>query len=209
MFKGLLAVLVVAQVNHAQSSPSVSRQEAVGKNGGVPVATVALAKSKISVDGILNEPDWAEAPPIGEIIQREPKQGEKASEQTVVKLLYDSQNIYVGVTCYDSEPQKVIGTQMARDADLSVDDRVEILIDSFHDRRNAFYFSTNPLGALVDALIIENGETNRDWNAIWDVRSIRMIKGGAPNSSYRLRASALTKASRPGGSTSRAPSNGK
>jgi hypothetical protein len=138
---------------------------------------VGLAKSKISVDGILDESDWAEAPPIGEILQREPKQGEKATEQTVVKLLYDSQNFYVGVTCYDSEPQKVIGTQMARDADLSVDDRVEIIIDSFHDRRNAFYFSTNPLGALVDALIIENGETNRDWNAIWDVRTRKSDQG--------------------------------
>ncbi len=177
VLKSLIVVLMAGQAVYTQSSPSASQQEVGLRRASAPVATVMLVKSKIAIDGILNEPDWTEAPSIGEIIQREPKQDEKATEQTTVKLLHDSQNFYVGVTCYDSEPQKVIGTQMARDADLSVDDRIEIIIDSFHDRRNAFYFSTNPLGALVDALIIENGEMNIDWNAIWDVRTHKSDQG--------------------------------
>ena len=72
---------------------------------------------------------------------------------------------------------RIIGTQMERDADLSADDRIELLIDSFHDRHNAFYFSTNPLGALVDGLIIENGQLNRNWNAIWYVRTHKSEAG--------------------------------
>ena len=139
--------------------------------------TVARAKSRITVDGLLNEPDWLEAIPVGEILQRDPHPGEKASEKTELKLLYDDENLYIGVACYDSEPNRIIGTQMERDADLSADDRVELLIDSFHDRRNAFYFSTNPLGALVDGLIIENGQLNRNWNAIWYVRTHRSDAG--------------------------------
>src|SRR4030095_16060835 len=130
-------------------------------------ATVARAKSRITVDGLLNEPDWLETRSIGEIIQRDPHPGASASEKTQLKLVYDDQNLYIGVACYDSKPNRIIGSQMERDADLSADDRVELLIDSFHDRRNAFYFSTNPLGALVDGLIIENGQLNRNWNAIW------------------------------------------
>ena len=94
--------------------------------------------SRISVDGILDESAWAGAAPIGEILQREPKPGEKATEQTEVKILYDAENLYIGVVCYDSEPSRIVATQMARDADLSADDRIEILIDSFHDRHNAF-----------------------------------------------------------------------
>jgi hypothetical protein len=140
-------------------------------------AEVKRISSHISVDGILDEPDWAEAQPIGEILQREPHPGEKATEKTEVKLLYDSLNLYIGVTCYDSEPDRIIGTQMARDADLSADDLIQILIDSYRDRHNAFYFATNPAGALVDALIIENGELNRDWNAIWDVRTHKFDRG--------------------------------
>lgn len=133
--------------------------------------------SRISVDGILDESAWAGAAPIGEILQREPKPGEKATEQTEVKILYDVENLYIGVVCYDSEPSRIVATQMARDADLSADDRIEILVDSFHDRHNAFYFSTNPLGALVDGLLIENGTLNRDWNAIWFVRTHKFDRG--------------------------------
>ena len=139
--------------------------------------TVTRAKARINIDGLLNEPDWLEAQPVGEILQRDPHPGEKATEKTELKLLYDDENLYIGVSCYDSEPHKVIGTQMERDADLSADDRIEILIDSFHDRHNAFYFSTNPLGALVDGLIIENGQLNRNWNAIWFVRTRRSESG--------------------------------
>ena len=133
--------------------------------------------SPIAVDGELDEPAWSAAAPIGEIRQRDPHEGERATEATEVKLLYDGQNLYIGVTCFDSEPDHVIGTQMSRDADLSADDRIEILIDTFGDRRNAFYFATNPLGSLVDALIIENREVNKEWDAIWLVRTRRTEQG--------------------------------
>jgi len=140
-------------------------------------AVVTRAISRISIDGLLNEDDWSLAVPIGEIVQREPKQGEKATERTEVKLLYDSQNFYIGVMCYDSQPEQIIGTQMARDALLIADDQIEILIDTFRDRRNAFYFATNPVGALVDGLIIENSSANREWDAIWNVRTHRSNLG--------------------------------
>ncbi|MBK9708149.1 MAG: carbohydrate binding family 9 domain-containing protein [Acidobacteria bacterium] len=134
-------------------------------------AAVKNLTGRISIDGTLNEPDWAQAMELGEILQREPNQEVPATERTVVKLLLDKDNLYVGVICYDSEPDKIVGTQMRRDAPLESDDRIQILLDTFHDRRNAFYFATNPAGALVDGLIIENGRNiNYDWNAIWNVR---------------------------------------
>jgi hypothetical protein len=140
-------------------------------------AVVTRIASHLSLDGALDEPDWANAPAIGDILQREPNPGEKATERTEVKLLYDSNNLYIGAMCYDSEPDKIIGTQMARDAELDADDRVEILIDTFRDRRNAFYFATNPAGALIDGLIIENGRMNDEWDAIWEVRTRRFEIG--------------------------------
>ena len=140
-------------------------------------AVISRSVSQITIDGVLDEPDWKAATPIGEIRQREPHEGEQATESTEVKLLYDSQNLYIGVMCFDSDPKHIIGTQMSRDADLSADDRIEILIDSFRDRHNAFYFATNPLGALVDALIIENGQINKAWDAIWLVRTRRTEQG--------------------------------
>src|SRR5438034_356757 len=140
-------------------------------------AIISRSASQITIDGVLDEPDWKAATPIGEIRQREPHPGENASESTEVKLLYDSQNLYIGVMCFYSDPKHIIGTQMSRDADLSADDRIEILIDTFRDRHNAFYFATNPLGALVDALIIENGQVSKEWDAVWLVRTHQSEQG--------------------------------
>ncbi len=139
--------------------------------------TMNRATATINVDGVLDEADWQQAPLLGEILQREPKQGVAATEKTEVKLLFDKDSFYVGVTCYDSEPGKIVATQMARDAVLLSDDSIEILLDPYRDRRNAFYFATNPLGVRVDGLIIENGTPNRDWDAIWNVKAKRFAGG--------------------------------
>jgi len=140
-------------------------------------AVVTRITSEIAVDGILDEPAWGSSPKIGDLIQREPSPGTAPTEKTEVTLLYDANQLYIGVLCYDSQPESVIGTQMARDGDLANDDRLEILLDTYRDRRNAFYFATNPAGALVDGLIVENRDLNRDWDTIWVVRTRRTEEG--------------------------------
>ncbi len=145
--------------------------------GALTRARAHRAEAPIILDGVLSEPDWRLATPIGEFKQRIPREGDLPSESTEVRVLYDTQTLYIGIVCLDSDPDGIIATQMSRDADLSVDDRVEILLDTFRDRRNAFYFATNPAGALVDGLIIENGQLNSDWDAIWNVRADRNEEG--------------------------------
>ncbi len=189
-------MLTLVATNHAQERAMVSLMQDKTNGGAAPSASVPRASSGITLDGALTESDWAQAAPIGDIIQREPKPGEAATEQTIVKLLHDDQNLYIGAVCYDSEPDRIIGTEMARDGDLSADDRVEIIIDTFHDRRNAFYFATNPLGALVDALVIENGQVNRDWNAIWYVRAQKFDKGWSAEFSIPFKSLSFNRGSR-------------
>src|SRR5689334_16957844 len=95
----------------------------------VPVHAQTLAVTRISepitVDGALDEAAWASAPKIDNLTQRQPEPGTVPSERTEVTLLRDADNLYIGIVAYDSEPEKVIGTQMARDASLMSDDRVE------------------------------------------------------------------------------------
>jgi hypothetical protein len=137
-----------------------------------------LRATPLKLDGTLDETAWAQAVVLDEIQQREPKQESPASERTEVRLLKDQNHLYIGVLCHDAEPGKVVGTQMARDADLEIDDSIAILFDTLHDRRNAFYFATNPAGALIDGLIVENQESiNLNWNAIWNVRTQRTAQG--------------------------------
>jgi hypothetical protein len=121
------------------------------------------------IDGRLTDEVWALAPAQGNFIQREPQYGQPSSEKTEFRVLYDDKTLYLGVWVWDSEPAGILASEMKRDAGLNKGDQLKITIDTFHDHRNAFYFSTNPLGAYKDANTVENGRTiNYDWNAVWD-----------------------------------------
>lgn len=140
-------------------------------------AGITLIVEPIVLDGHLNEEAWIRAPDIGDLTQRQPATGQAPSERTEVKLLRDRDYLYIGVIAYDSEANRIIGTSMKRDGDLKADDRIEIILDTFHDKRNAYYFATNPSGALVDGLVFDNGELNTNWDAIWQVRTNRTESG--------------------------------
>jgi hypothetical protein len=141
------------------------------------VADVIETQEPIVIDGILDESAWVDSPTIGPLTQRQPSPGQEPSERTDVILLRSSSMLYIGVRAHDSEPGRVIGTQMARDASLTSDDRIEILLDTYRDRRNAFYFATNPSGSMVDGLAFANEQLNTDWDAIWEVRTRRTDQG--------------------------------
>src|SRR5207237_3419865 len=65
--------------------------------------------------------------------------------------------------------RRVRASELRRYADLSSDDNVVLLIYSFHDRRGAFVFGTNPNGAMWDAQLVGIDNLNQNWNGIWDV----------------------------------------
>jgi hypothetical protein len=126
-------------------------------------------ESQIKIDGELNEKDWSLATPVSDFVQLEPEEGQPATEKTEVWVLYDEKNLYLGISCFDQSPKKIVANQMCRDADLDQNDFVGIILDTFHDHRNCFFFSTNPLGAQLDGLITDEGKNkNLDWDGIWD-----------------------------------------
>lgn len=168
-------VVVIGCVAAAEGN-AAPRQQPAGPEPARKSAAISLITEPITIDGVLDEPVWGTAPTIGELTQRQPEQGAAATARTDVTVLYDDRHLYIGVVAHDAEPERVIGTQMARDASLSADDRVEILLDTFRDQRSAFYFATNPSGALVDGLVA-NEDLNTDWDAIWDVRTARTAQG--------------------------------
>ena len=130
------------------------------------------------LDGILDEAVWESAPRTEPFRQKEPREGQNASESTYAKVVYTEDSLFVGIVCLDSSPAEVVATELRRDGNLSKDDSVWILIDSFHDHRNAFLFATNSLGTQYDALVIDEGkETNEDWDEVWNVVSHQNEEG--------------------------------
>ncbi|MEE9176239.1 MAG: carbohydrate binding family 9 domain-containing protein, partial [Thermodesulfobacteriota bacterium] len=122
----------------------------------------------IKVDGLLDEPVWEKAPEIGDFIQFEPERGKPASLRTIAKILYDEKFIYFGFICYDPQPEKIAAQMTKRDANIPNDDAVGVFLDTFHDRRNCYFFMTNLLGTQRDGRITENGRTSETtWDGIW------------------------------------------
>jgi hypothetical protein len=129
-------------------------------------------EERIALDGRLDEAVWTRAVPAGAFIQIDPKNGEPATEATEVRIAFDDDMFYMGVTAFDSEPDKWIAYQRRRDENLNSDDKFRWTIDTFLDARSGYFFEMNPLGAMSDALLGVNGG-NRAWDGIWNARARR------------------------------------
>ena len=126
---------------------------------------------EVRIDGFLDEAVWQEARPIGAFVQQSPKPGAPPSETTEVRIAYNNDSILIGVRCEDAQTGQLRATQMRRDGDLEFDDSIQFLLDTFHDRSNAYYFATNPAGVMVDGTISDNNFTNLNWDGIWYVEA--------------------------------------
>jgi len=154
--------------------------------------TVAASRVDVApvLDGVLDEAAWNAAEVIDAFVQQEPDEGAPASERTEARILYDGENLYIGVRAFDSEPDGVIATEMRRDSDRILDeDNFQIILDTFRDQRSAYMFVTTPLGAKLEQQVFEEGEgsgrrgfgvatnINKDWDGVWHVSASRTDDG--------------------------------
>ena len=125
------------------------------------------------MDGTLDDPIWQLAKPITDFRQREPFEGQRATEATEVRILYTHKDVYFGIACHDSTPHGVIASQLRRDVSQEFDDHFEIIIDSRRDRRNAYLFQINPLGTQRDGLLTDEPQMDNSqdgdpgWDGVW------------------------------------------
>ena len=155
--------------------PAVIARDARGR---ATVRAVKLATG-IRLDGVLDEPAYETVPALDDFIQQEPNEGAPVSERTEAWILFDATNIYISARLWDSAPPSAwVANEMQRDTpQLRENDTFWVAFDTFNDRRNGVAFYTNPLGALGDFGITNEGNPNGDWNPVWDVRAGR-FEGG-------------------------------
>jgi uncharacterized protein DUF5916/cellulose/xylan binding protein with CBM9 domain len=127
------------------------------------------ASTPISIDGKLNEPAWSSAAPAGDFIQSYPKVGAPPTDPTEVRVLYDDAALYVGVRMFDAHPDSIAAQLARRDASGIYSDWLHVIIDSYHDRRNAFRFTVNPRGVQKDVLHSDDRNEDLNWDAVWEV----------------------------------------
>lgn len=119
------------------------------------------------IDGYVKDEVWKQAFLVDTFYQREPVEGALASERTEMLVCYDANNIYFGIRCWD-DPKKITAKEMARDVSLGKDDRVQIIIDTYLDHRNGYWFQIGPRGSIGDAIVSDNGGVlNKQWDGLW------------------------------------------
>ncbi len=174
---------MVALLVGLAAAVGASGQEFAGETPGhvthrpPPTSEVGRADSPPVIDGVLDEEVWATAPVIDGFRQIVPVEGADPSQRTEVRLLFDEDFLYVGVHCFDAEPDKIIAKEMQRDAGLGSGDSFSFVIDTFRDKRNGYFFETNPLGVRRDGLIDQGRNVRIDWDGIWFVKSSRDERG--------------------------------
>ncbi|HVH29680.1 MAG TPA: DUF5916 domain-containing protein, partial [Vicinamibacterales bacterium] len=130
----------------------------------------ARATGPIALDGVMDEPAWRDAPMANQFVQNDPREGEPATYDTEVRVLYDGDALYFGVFAKDDEPWRLIVNDLKKDFNTDGSDGFRIILDTFRDERNGYLFATNPAGAKWDAQMANEGrENNVNWDGIWDV----------------------------------------
>jgi hypothetical protein len=146
------------------------------------------------IDGFLSDSVWQSAVPFTEFQMVEPQPNSDPTEKTELRVLYDEVSLFIGVLCLDSEPGRIAANTMAHDGsegsgggsmgmgfhhggpNTSSDDLIRVLIDPFQDKRNAYLFYVNPLGARSEGLAY-GGDPSLNWDGIWEAKS-RVLENG-------------------------------
>lgn len=104
----------------------------------------------VTIDGVLDEPQWAQAAQLFGFSQHNPLDGRPAEDSTRVYVWYGPDAIYFGVRAY-APAGSVHGTLADRDK-IGNDDNIQFILDTFNDNRRAFVFAVNPLGVQADGV---------------------------------------------------------
>ena len=140
----MLALLLVLQATNG--SPVYHGR--AGQTAAAPPRIEATAK----VDGVLDEPVWAQAIVLTGFSQYRPVDGRPAEDSTEVRVWYAPDAIWFGVRAYEAHGDELIRATLADRDNIDRDDQVQLLLDTFDDNRRALLFAVNPLGAQQDGV---------------------------------------------------------
>ena len=136
------------------------------EKGQDPTAHAVFVEEGPTVDGKLDDPVWEKARVIRDLTQVEPVFCAKPSFASEIRILTDGEKLYLSIRAYDPEPEKIVANRMARSETFFYDDNFTILLDTFHDRQNGFFFQVNPNGGRRDGTFARD-VFEENWDGIW------------------------------------------
>jgi hypothetical protein len=121
---------------------------------------------KILIEGMLDEEAWQQADHGNNFFEKDPYPLVKPSDPTEFSILYDDENIYIGVWCWESEPEKIVKQLSPRGTTSG--DNIELYFDTFHDKRTGYKFTVSSTGVQMDELRYDDFKRDFNWNGVWD-----------------------------------------
>jgi hypothetical protein len=132
-----------------------------------PEVAASRATAAVAVDGRLDEPVWQTVAPFTRFTQRDPDEGQPATEATELRLLYDDDALYVGARLYDREPALVSRRLSRRDDGVDAD-HFALYLDPRHDRKTGVRFAVSAAGVQRDHVIFNDTWMDDSWDAVWE-----------------------------------------
>lgn len=167
-----IAVLTSGSAAAQNGGPSpISPEPTHGHASATRLATTALRRLPIVLDGRLDDAAWAEVAPSSDFIQREPEDGQPATQRTEVRILHDEDALYIGARMFDTEGALGVRTRLVRRDQQTESDWLEVTFDTFHDHVGRTVFAVNPSGVKRDA-----GQASEfadpSWDPIWEAKTL-------------------------------------
>jgi hypothetical protein len=131
------------------------------------MSAVRLNTTPPRIDGVLDDEIWQTAPVATDFVQKDPTEGQPASERTTIQIAYDDEALYIGARCYDSEPEKITAPLVRRDQYFETD-RVSVNLDPHHDHQTGYFFSVSPSGCLIDGILYNDTSEDLTWDGVWE-----------------------------------------
>lgn len=126
------------------------------------------------IDGELNDEAWRSAVPSGDFVQYEPKQGEKPTHHSIVRMVFDDTALYVSAELEQPGGWSAFNQRdMRRDFPRNESDSFSVILDTLGDGRNAFSFSVNPFGAQREEQVVDDSLFEPNWDTVWRASTTR------------------------------------
>lgn len=118
------------------------------------------------IDGLFDEQLWNEGEWMDDFIQFQPYNGQKPSQHTEFKILFDENSLFVAIKSFDSSPDSIVKRLTRRDHEDG--DMVGIIFDSYHDLRTGFFFGVTVGGVKIDQMMTNDGQNeDQTWDPNW------------------------------------------
>lgn len=136
------------------------------------MVALRVSRTPPKIDGVLDDEVWQHAKAYDDFTQSDPDEGMPPTEQTTVQVAYDDSALYVGIVCYDSEPEQIVARLYRRDRlNSEAEDWVSLSLDSHHDHQTGNFFLVGAAGSVIDGVWFNDTQFDITWDGVWEAKT--------------------------------------